>query len=439
MLTTLVSASGCRFAESATATSASLTMASQSTARKSPPISPPALVGLKPISVSTLVRCPCGSRSSTGWRRRCGSSAIASAASSARIRVSTSAISASVRAPSRRMARSSSSSSKTSASSSGSACTWPRISVSSSLDAFSIRSAIWAGFSLRIRANGPRSSALPVWPISGSNAAHARNACWPRFATGPPSVHAPPAAGGARGPRRRAGRAGGPPPGHEPVPAVLLEFEVAGLDQVNALHVDQPVAEHVGPQQDLAVAPLERAQVQPGAGELDRVTVERDHLLDGHVELAAADRRHQAGHQGTFRAAQPHDHVGEPADRLAAPVQRAAQELRQVQRSRRRGGHGLAFLVGVGPVSSFLPGSPCHARPGPDRGFGEPGVARLVSAGGMKTTSVLLRSGGRGSLAMRRAAGLLGGQPDLDEGPGYSLKRRLLGRPLINEQLGEQR
>jgi amino acid transporter len=42
-------------------------------------------------------------------------------------------------------------------------------------------------------------------------------------------------------------------------------------------------------------------------------------------------------------------------------------------------------------------------------------------------------------LAMRRATGLLGGQPDLGEGLGYSLKRRLLGRPLINEQLGEQR
>ena len=161
-----------------------------------------------------------------------------------------------------------------------------------------MRSAICAGLSRRIRANGPRSSALPVWPISGSNAAHARNACWPR----PP------------GPQQPAGLAAGVHPGHEPVPAVLLEFEVAGLDQVNALHVDQPVAEHVGPQQDLAVAPLERAQVQPGAGELDRVAVERDHLLDGHVELATADRRHQAGHQGIFRAAQPHDHVGEPAD-----------------------------------------------------------------------------------------------------------------------------
>ena len=42
-------------------------------------------------------------------------------------------------------------------------------------------------------------------------------------------------------------------------------------------------------------------------------------------------------------------------------------------------------------------------------------------------------------MAMRRAVGLLGSQDDLAEGLGYTLKRRLLGRPLINEQLGEQR
>jgi amino acid transporter len=42
-------------------------------------------------------------------------------------------------------------------------------------------------------------------------------------------------------------------------------------------------------------------------------------------------------------------------------------------------------------------------------------------------------------VAMQRAAGLLGGPTDLGEGLGYSLKRRLLGRPLINEQLSEQR
>jgi amino acid transporter len=39
-------------------------------------------------------------------------------------------------------------------------------------------------------------------------------------------------------------------------------------------------------------------------------------------------------------------------------------------------------------------------------------------------------------MAMRRAVGTLTGNP---EGLGYALKRRLLGRPLINEQLGEQR
>jgi amino acid transporter len=40
---------------------------------------------------------------------------------------------------------------------------------------------------------------------------------------------------------------------------------------------------------------------------------------------------------------------------------------------------------------------------------------------------------------MRRAVGLLDGRGDLAEGLGYSLKRRLLGRPLINEQLAEER
>ncbi|HXB47126.1 MAG TPA: APC family permease, partial [Streptosporangiaceae bacterium] len=40
---------------------------------------------------------------------------------------------------------------------------------------------------------------------------------------------------------------------------------------------------------------------------------------------------------------------------------------------------------------------------------------------------------------MRRAVGSLRQRGDLAEGLGYTLKRRLLGKPLINEQLGEQR
>jgi amino acid transporter len=42
-------------------------------------------------------------------------------------------------------------------------------------------------------------------------------------------------------------------------------------------------------------------------------------------------------------------------------------------------------------------------------------------------------------LAMRRAVTLLGRQSDLAETLGYSIKRRLLGPPLVNEQLSEER
>jgi amino acid transporter len=42
-------------------------------------------------------------------------------------------------------------------------------------------------------------------------------------------------------------------------------------------------------------------------------------------------------------------------------------------------------------------------------------------------------------VALRRALGSLTRRDDLGEGVGYALKSRLLGKPLINEQLGEQR
>jgi hypothetical protein len=42
-------------------------------------------------------------------------------------------------------------------------------------------------------------------------------------------------------------------------------------------------------------------------------------------------------------------------------------------------------------------------------------------------------------LAMRRAVGFLGGADNLPEGFGYTLKRRLLGPPMVNEELSEQR
>jgi amino acid transporter len=42
-------------------------------------------------------------------------------------------------------------------------------------------------------------------------------------------------------------------------------------------------------------------------------------------------------------------------------------------------------------------------------------------------------------VAIQKASGLLGGSPATRESFGYSLKRRLLGKPLVNEQLSEQR
>ena len=42
-------------------------------------------------------------------------------------------------------------------------------------------------------------------------------------------------------------------------------------------------------------------------------------------------------------------------------------------------------------------------------------------------------------MAVRKAAGLLGGGNNLPETFGYSVKRRLLGPPLVNDQLGEER
>ena len=193
---------------------------------------------------------------------------MASAASSARIRASTSAISASLRAASSRVARSSSSSSKTSASSSGSAWTWPRISVSSALEASSSRSAIWAGLSRRIRASGPRRPALPACPISGSNLDQSRNSCSLRSWS-------------SRRPNRRAqpaGPAAGVHPGQHPSRPVGVHCwrssRSAARTRCAARHVDEPVAQHVAAQQHLAVPALEAAQVQLGAGQLELLAVE---------------------------------------------------------------------------------------------------------------------------------------------------------------------
>jgi amino acid transporter len=61
----------------------------------------------------------------------------------------------------------------------------------------------------------------------------------------------------------------------------------------------------------------------------------------------------------------------------------------------------------------------------------------MLAGDGMKATRDM-RSTGRTDVAIRNAAGLLG-RSELDEGFWYSMKRRLLGPPMVNEQLRNQR
>jgi hypothetical protein len=123
------------------------------------------------------------------------------------------------------------------------------------------------------------------------------------------------------------------------------QFQVGGTDQPDVLHVDEPVPEHVGAEQHLALAPLEMPQVKPRAGQLQRIRLEIRHLLGGDEDLpAAADRHHDRGYQRVVGSAQPDDDVGYLAERLTAAIRyRALQQPRQPQRSppvRQRAGPG---------------------------------------------------------------------------------------------------
>ena len=109
-------------------------------------------------------------------------------------------------------------------------------------------------------------------------------------------------------------------PGDHPLAAHLPsplhvpgQLEVGGPDQAGVLHVDEAVSQHVGAQQHLPFPALEMPQVELGAGQLQRVTVEAAHLFDGHEHLAPADRPDHPGDQRVIGPAEPDDHVCHPA------------------------------------------------------------------------------------------------------------------------------
>ena len=150
--------------------------------------------------------------------------------------------------------------------------------------------------------------------------------CFPVPETpGPGRVRRPgrPDVQGPEQPRRPAARVHAD---HHPVTVPPLQLHVGRPDQARGLHVDQPVTEHVALEQNLAGTPLEAPQVQPGAGQPQHLPVEVADLLDGHVDLAAAHRGDQAGHDRVVVAAQPRDHVRQAADGFSAAADERAPE-----------------------------------------------------------------------------------------------------------------
>jgi hypothetical protein len=116
-------------------------------------------------------------------------------------------------------------------------------------------------------------------------------------------------------------------PGKHPLRAIPVQLQVRGPYQPGVLHVDQPMAEHVRAEQNLALAPFELAQVQLGGRELEDIAVKGRDLLERDVDLAApADAHHNAGDQRVVRAAEPDDHVGQPPERLPAVVHHGTLE-----------------------------------------------------------------------------------------------------------------
>ena len=236
-----------------------------------------------------------------------------------------------------------------------------------------------------MRANGLRSSALPSCPMSHSKScqsrkarasSRARGASSPKSRRGrrrvstPASTHSPPASSATGAP---APRSPWPSPLH-----VLGQLEVGGADQARVRHVDEPVTQHVGPQQYLAVPALEVPQVQAGARQPHRIAVKAAHLVDGHEDLPPADRGHQAGDERVVGAAEPDDDIGQASDRFAAAVRhRPFEQPGQTQRDLgvgrglgpgggRRCGHGWPLPVRTvmsSPARLVSISMPCASAP----------------------------------------------------------------------------
>ena len=100
--------------------------------------------------------------------------------------------------------------------------------------------------------------------------------------------------------------------------------------------------EQVPGQQQLPLAPLESAQVDPSAVEEDPSRLECGHLADGHEQVSAADGHDQPDHRRVGRVPQPGDEVLHPPEAVPGPVhQGPSDDAREVDDLGVHSGHRL--------------------------------------------------------------------------------------------------
>ena len=93
-------------------------------------------------------------------------------------------------------------------------------------------------------------------------------------------------------------------------------FDVPGSHQFGFRHVDEAVTQDVPSQQDLALTPLEAAQVDLGLREGDALVAQLGDPADVHEDTAAADLGHEPDHHRVIIPAQAHDDVVDLAHTL---------------------------------------------------------------------------------------------------------------------------
>ena len=120
--------------------------------------------------------------------------------------------------------------------------------------------------------------------------------------------------------------------GHTPKVADLDQLYVIYADDPLAVYVDQLIVEYILAEQNFAVAPDKRAQIEYRRFHLRTVQAKLRDVASRHKKIAAAIAGDQPDDRRMLLAAIPHDHVLDRRDRLIACVEdRPVQNLRNVK------------------------------------------------------------------------------------------------------------